>query len=55
MEWSGVDTPQTVMTTRAPAVLINAPYGAYLLLNVEIDANLKIDAVLKIDASCYYV
>ena len=21
-EWSGVDTPQTVMTTRAPAVLI---------------------------------
>ena len=22
--WSGVDTPQTVMTTRAPAVLINA-------------------------------
>ena len=23
MEWSGVDTPQTVMTTRAPAVLIN--------------------------------
>ena len=21
MEWSGVDTPQTVMTTRAPAVL----------------------------------
>ena len=51
----GVDTPQTVMTTRAPAVLINAPYGAYLLLNVEVDANLKIDAVLKIDASCYYV
>ena len=23
VEWSGVDTPQTVMTTRAPAVLIN--------------------------------
>ena len=22
VEWSGVDTPQTVMTTRAPAVLI---------------------------------
>ena len=21
--WSGVDTPQTVMTTRAPAVLIS--------------------------------
>ena len=38
------------MTTRAPAVLINAPYGAYLLLNVEVDANLKIDADLKIDA-----
>ena len=24
MEWSGVDTPQTVMTTRAPAVLTNS-------------------------------
>ena len=23
VEWSGVDTPQTVMTTRAPAVLKN--------------------------------
>ena len=23
VEWSGVDTPQTVMTTRAPAVLTN--------------------------------
>ena len=25
VEWSGVDTPQTVMTTRAPAVLKNDP------------------------------
>ena len=24
MEWSGVDTPKTVMTTRAPAVLKKA-------------------------------
>ena len=25
VEWSGVDTPQTVMTTRAPAVLKIGP------------------------------
>ena len=35
MEWSGVDTPQTVMTTRAPAVLKTHFVGTVIIINWE--------------------
>ena len=33
--WSGVDTPQTVMTTRAPAVLKTHFVGTVIIINWE--------------------
>ena len=48
MEWSGVDSAKTVLTSRAPAVLINAKAGSIFPQWSGMNVSMSVESLIEV-------